>query len=66
MTHHRQVFNWSRRRLALRTKRAVIEDALRTLVRLKTQEEVRPLRGKLRWEGNLDETRQERVASVNC
>ena len=37
----------------LMTKRAVIEEALRTLVRLKKQERVRALRGKLEWEGSL-------------
>jgi Arc/MetJ family transcription regulator len=37
----------------LNTKKAVIEEALRTLVRLKKQERVRSLRGKLQWEGDL-------------
>ena len=34
----------------LKTKKAVIEEALRTLIRLRAQEEVRSLRGKLRWD----------------
>lgn len=42
----------------LTTKRAVIEEALRLLVRLKSQEEVRDLRGKLRWEGDLEAMRR--------
>jgi Arc/MetJ family transcription regulator len=42
----------------LKTKRAVIEEALRTLIRDKSQERVRELRGKLHWEANLDEMRQ--------
>ncbi len=50
----------------LKTKKAVIEEALRTLVRLKSQEQVRSLRGKLHWEGDLDEMRQGRSASVDC
>ncbi len=33
------------------TKRAVVEEALRTLLRLHGQREVRDLRGRLRWEG---------------
>ena len=37
----------------LKTKRAVIEEALRTPVRLNRQERVRALRGKLEWEGSL-------------
>ena len=45
----------------LDTKRAVVEEALRTLVGLKEQEGVRGLRGRLRWEGDLDEMRRDRV-----
>lgn len=37
----------------LPTKRAVIAEALRLLVRLKSQEEIRSLRGQLQCEGNL-------------
>ncbi|GAB4537269.1 MAG: type II toxin-antitoxin system VapB family antitoxin [Anaerolineae bacterium] len=48
----------------LKTKKAVIEEALRTLVRLKSQEQARSLRGKLRWEGNLHEMRQGRFAGL--
>ncbi len=50
----------------LKTKKAVIEEALRTLVRLKSQEQVRSLRGKLHWEGDLDAMRQGRSARVDC
>lgn len=35
----------------LKTKRAVIEEALRLLTRLKRQEQVRALRGQLHWDG---------------
>jgi Arc/MetJ family transcription regulator len=49
----------------LKTKKAVIEEALRTLVRLKSQEQVRSLRGKLHWEGDLDAMRQGRSARVD-
>jgi Arc/MetJ family transcription regulator len=41
----------------LKTKREVVELGLKTLVRLKRQEEFRRFRGKLRWEGDLDELR---------
>ncbi len=44
----------------LGTKRAVIEEALRTLIRLKSQAKVRALRGKLCWEGDLDKLREGR------
>ncbi len=49
----------------LKTKKAVIEEALRTLVRLKAQEHVRSLRGKLQWEGNLGAMRESRFIDVD-
>ena len=49
----------------LKTKRAVIEEGLRTLVRLKKQEQVRSLRGKLRWEGDLKALREGRFVDVD-
>ena len=42
-----------------KTKREVVELGLATLVRLKSQEEIRGLRGKLRWTGHLDEMRRD-------
>lgn len=44
----------------LSTKKAVVEEALRTLIRLKSQEQVRALRGHLRWEGDLHAMRESR------
>ena len=49
----------------LKTKRAVIEQALRTLVQMKAQEKTRALRGKLQWEGDLDELREGRYVDVD-
>jgi Arc/MetJ family transcription regulator len=49
----------------LKTKKAVIEEALRTLIHLKSQAEVRSLRGKLSWEGDLEEMRQGRFLDVD-
>jgi Arc/MetJ family transcription regulator len=45
----------------IKTKREVVQEALRTLILLKEQAEIRQLRGKLKWEGNLDEQRQSRI-----
>ena len=39
------------------TKREVVEMGLASLVRLKRQERIRKYRGKLTWEGDLDEMR---------
>jgi Arc/MetJ family transcription regulator len=45
-----------------RTKRAVVEAGLRLLVQTYGQTGIRRLKGKVRWEGNLSESRQGRVA----
>ncbi len=44
----------------LKTKKEVVHRALETLVRLSQQGQVRSLRGKLTWEGDLDALRQGR------
>jgi len=49
------------RATGLKTKRAVVEEGLRTLVRLKDQTQILKLAGKVHWEGNLNEMRQGRV-----
>lgn len=43
-----------------KTKKAAVEEGLRLLVRMRTQGRIRSLRGKLRWEGSLDEMRRGR------
>lgn len=45
-----------------RTKRAVVEEALRLLIQTKGQSTVRRLRGKVAWEGDLRSSRLARVA----
>lgn len=44
----------------LRTKREVVELGLKTLLRLKQQTEIRKLRGKITWEGDLDSMRRDK------
>lgn len=48
------------RATGLKTKREVVEEGLRTLLRLKQQEEIRMFRGKLFWKGDLDALRTDR------
>jgi Arc/MetJ family transcription regulator len=48
------------RATGLKTKREAVEEGLRTLLRLKKQEEIRRLRGRLCWEGDLDRMRTDR------
>lgn len=42
------------------TKREVVELALRTLLRMHHQKELRSLRGKLDWQGDLDGMRADK------
>ena len=41
----------------LQTKKEVVEIGLKALIKLKKQSSIRALRGKLKWEGDLDEMR---------
>lgn len=43
-----------------KTKREAVELGLQTLVRLNRQAEARQFKGKLKWEGNLDDMRADR------
>lgn len=38
----------------LRTKREAVELGLRTVVRLRKQQDIRRFRGKLKWQGDLE------------
>jgi Arc/MetJ family transcription regulator len=42
------------------TKKGAVEAALLTVVKLKKQEGIKKLRGKVRWEGDLDAMREGR------
>jgi Arc/MetJ family transcription regulator len=53
----------ARKLTGIKTKKELIHEALRTLIRMRLQAEVRDLRGKLHWEGNLDEMRKSRFQS---
>jgi Arc/MetJ family transcription regulator len=44
----------------IKTKRGVVQEALRTLILLREQGEIRKLRGKLKWEGDLHQQRLSR------
>ena len=44
----------------IRTKREAVEMGLKALLRLKKQESIRGLRGKLDWQGDLDVMRSNR------
>jgi len=42
------------------TKREAVEKGLKLLLRLEQQKKIRTLRGKVRWEGDLDAMRRDR------
>jgi Arc/MetJ family transcription regulator len=46
-----------------RTKRAVVDRALRLLVQTRGQARIRRLRGKVTWRGDLSESRRTRSAT---
>ena len=50
----------AKRATGLRTKKETVEEGLRLLVRLKEQEEILGLAGKVRWEGELETSRRGR------
>jgi len=43
----------ARKLTGIKTKRALVEEGLRMLVRISKQKELRKLRGKLTWSGDL-------------
>lgn len=52
-----ELMNEALRSTGLKTKREVVELGLKTLVRLKKQEQIKAFKGKLKWEGDLDAMR---------
>jgi Arc/MetJ family transcription regulator len=52
----------ARQLTGIKTKREVIQEALRTLIQLREQGQLRELRGKLKWEGDLDSLRTRRLS----
>ena len=43
-----------------KTRKAAVEEGLRLLVQTKAQRRLRGLRGRLRWEGSLEDMRRDR------
>lgn len=49
------------RRSGAQTKRAAVEEGLRLLIKTRRQGGIRKLRGKVKWEGDLDAWRTDRA-----
>jgi Arc/MetJ family transcription regulator len=58
-----QLMDEALRRSGLPTKRAAVEEGLRLLIQTKRQSGIRRLRGKVRWQGDLDAMRTGRPQS---
>ena len=56
-----KLINRAQKLTGIKTKREVVHEALRLLILLNEQGEVRALRGKVAWEGNLSDPRRSRV-----
>jgi Arc/MetJ family transcription regulator len=56
-----QLVQQAMRSTGARTKKAVVEAGLRLLVKTHAQTGIRQLRGKVRWHGDLNESRQGRI-----
>ena len=48
------------RATGVKTKREAVELGLKTLVDLRKQEQARQLRGKINWEGDIDDMRTDK------
>jgi Arc/MetJ family transcription regulator len=55
-----KLMNETLRLTGLKTKREAVELGLQTLLRLRRQEEIRGFRGKLDWQGNLEQMRTDK------
>lgn len=54
-----ELMNDAIRLTGVKTKREAVELALKSLIKLKNQENLKKFRGKLKWEGNLDQLRSD-------
>lgn len=52
-----QLINTALELSGLKTKRAVVEAALKTFIQLEQQRQIKKWRGKLAWEGDLEKMR---------
>lgn len=52
-----ELINEAMKASGLKTKKATVEAGLKLIVSLKKQEEIKQFKGKLKWEGNLDNMR---------
>ncbi len=54
-----QLMNDALQASGLTTKKEAVEAGLKALIKLKSQERIKAFRGKLKWEGDLDDMRND-------
>lgn len=54
------LMNMALKTTGLRTKKEVVEEALILLLKVKKQSQLKKLRGKLKWEGDLENMRTDK------
>lgn len=55
-----KLMNLALKTTGLKTKREVVEEGLRTLIKINKQAKLKELRGKLHWEGDLEKMRTDK------
>jgi len=54
------LINLALKTTGLKSKKEVVEEALKVLLKVKSQSQLRSLRGKLNWEGNIEKMRADK------
>jgi Arc/MetJ family transcription regulator len=52
-----KLMNLALKTTGLKTKKEVVEEGLKTLIKIKSQSKLKALRGKLKWEGDIEKMR---------
>lgn len=55
-----KLMNLALKTSGLNTKKEVVEEGLKALIKIKSQRKLKSLRGKLHWEGDFDKMRADR------
>ena len=59
-----QLVEEARELSGIKTKKDVVEQALRVFIQIQRQTKIRELRGKVQWDGNLDQIKEGRTYDI--
>jgi Arc/MetJ family transcription regulator len=54
-----KLMNLALKLTGLKTKKEVVEEGLKTLISIRKQAKLKSLRGKLKWEGDIEKMRED-------